>query len=226
MTWYAHQIFARPEPTLRAELLETFPNSVYALPDLIGGVPPAGLLVVRELCTPESSPANWFRQDAHSWLLPEASGDEPVLAPGDVWRGDDEWMLYSGNSPPTSFLAFLHRLSRATGELVSFYGASTWGGDWEYAYAWVFDGTGDADKVYTRSTRDVPGIQVWDPRLPDRPRETIVDGDVLTLTLDHYGGYPDGGYFLPHTRGFDWERWREGASRRRGLLSRRSGRRR
>jgi hypothetical protein len=215
MTWHAQQVFADTHRQVSASLQQAFPGAVYGLLDLVEGVPERGLLVVRELCDPDSREGNWFRNRdcAVSWHIPADLADEESLAQVAVSVPNDH-LLGGGSLPPPTLLAFLHRLSRSTGTVTSLYSASTWGGDWEHAYSWVFDGAAGADKIYVRRfpKDDVGGVQVWDPRRLDRPRETVVDGDVLALTLDHYGTHLDGGFFTPHTRSFDWKPWREAAS--------------
>jgi hypothetical protein len=175
---------------------------------------PQDLLVVRELCHPGSgTAAAWFGNDAVSWHLPDTYLDEPVLTPTAVFVGNLTWMLTGqDHAPPVALLRFLSRLSSSTDTVISLFCAQTWGGTFEYAYAWVFEGRSGAGKVYVLpcdlEKGDVPGVRVWDPRLPDHPREIIVDGDVLTLVLDHYGIALNGGFFEPHTRAFDWNQHR------------------
>jgi len=95
-------------------------------------MPEQGLLVVRELCDPrhDESPADWFQQDAVSWLLPDRYPDEPVLVPTPTVEGTHA-LVEGANYPPASLQRFLSRLSADTTSVVSLYFACHWGGDLE-----------------------------------------------------------------------------------------------
>jgi len=231
LTWYAHHIFAAPAalPSLVAEFSDRVfhvrdlaeykqtKREVFALMlpsstspggpverDVVEGpeVPEHGLVVVRELADPDSHATKWFGDDAVSWLG-HGTPDPAVLAPARVLGDGDSGAL----APPEALLGLLRGISRATRSPVSLCCVGTWGGDLEYAFAWVFDGGWNTDHVY-RSVAN-RRVHAWNAAAPAEPR-TIVDGDVLTLTLIHHGLLLADGIFELHKRSFPWERHRAG----------------
>ncbi|KQR17432.1 hypothetical protein [Cellulomonas sp. Leaf334] len=190
MTWFAHQVFAEPRPDVIAPLRHAFGDALFRVADLPAhwspgsaplSMPTQGLLVVRELCAPP--------------------GDDP-----------------SGVHPPLGLLLLLRRISVATDSVVSLYCAGYWGGDIEYAQAWTFTGDGGGGRVHLHTVeegRDAhgsvesrPAVRSWDQHRPQDAPEITLDGDVLTLVLDHHDVHLDGGYFAAHSRSFDWSRYR------------------
>jgi hypothetical protein len=230
LTWYAHHVFASPAALV--PLAAEFPGRVFHVRDLAeyrathrevfahllpsstspGGpierdvvegpkVPEDGLVVVRELCNPDSHATEWFGDDAVSWIG-HGTPHPAVLAPSRVLGDDVYW------APPEALLGLLRALSRATRSPVSLCCVGTWGGDIDHAFAWVFDGRWDADYAYHLA--GPARVVARNAAAPDDPR-TIVDGDVLTLTLVHHGVLlTDGGIFELHKRAFPWERHRVG----------------
>jgi hypothetical protein len=219
-------VFAEPRPEVIAALRAEFPEGLYLLRGLRAGwredagqlpMPEQGLLVVRELCHPQSEvyPTVWFGDDGVSWLLPDDIYlDEPVLVPAHVSAGDDGRQAgrEGFDYPPQSLLRFLSRLSAATDTVVSLYYAFYWGGDIEQAYSWVFERRRGVGKVYVHlshcDTNQTDEVAVWDQSGPDHLPEIAVSGDVLTLTLDHHEVRLEGGWFAAHARDFDWDRYR------------------
>jgi hypothetical protein len=221
MTWYAHHIFAAPAAL--EQLAAAFPGHVFhvrnldeykptrhevsalmlganGLEPMIGSIvegprlPAAGLVVVRELAEPDSHVFKRFRESAVSWY--------------GVGEPDPDVIRVSVDEPaPESLLGFLRRLSRATSSVVTMFCAATWGGDLEYAHAWVFDGEWDADRVYVYEEKHQ--VRAWATREASR---VIVDGDVLTLALLHHGVMLEAGQFELHKRAFPWDRHRVGGN--------------
>lgn len=230
MTWYAHHIFASPAALapLAAELpghvyhvrdlaeYRRTRSEVYAVTiPAPGGTPEThyrnveegprlpsdGLVVVRELCEPETHAAEWFGEDGIGW---EGHGkDAPGLLP--ALEGDDVCV-----SPPRELLAMLRTVSRDTRSVVSLCCIATWGGDLEYATSWVFDGAWNVDFIHHRpGDQSSHHVKVWSSSSPGAPR-IVADGNVLTLTLVHHGLLLSDGYFQLHTRDFPWDRHRVG----------------
>jgi hypothetical protein len=229
VTWYAHHVFAEPRPDVVAALRAVFPDSLYHVPDLrrydavrsevyaieitdTGSVPEyrevidrepfprGGLLVVRELCAPVDPDGysehcrEWFGAAATSWSPVPSSERGPILVPA----------ADALPRPPEELLGFLRRVSRDTASVVSFFGAHTWGGDLEYATAWVFDGRDGVDTVYAESTTDDHAVMTG-----SRGEKRVIDhGDALTLTLLHHGALLDRGLFKLHGRSFPWAEYR------------------
>lgn len=215
VTWYAHHVYAGP-PAL-APLAAGFPGHVYRVFDLDNyrrarrevfareiradgtgrnlerevlegpALAEGGLVVVRELAEPDSHAFGWFGDDARSWHG-DGAPDPAVLA------------VDVDPAPPAPLLGLLRRLARDADTVVSLVCAATWGGDLEYAFAWVFDGWGD--RVYARDADGV--VRAWS----SAGARVIVEGDVVTLAMLHHGFLLDGGYFELHTRRFPWSEHR------------------
>jgi hypothetical protein len=218
VTWYAHQVFAEPRRDVVDALRPAFGDALFRISGLPAHwtksvpleMPAEGLLVVRELCAPpgddpDVTPWTWFGSDAVSWLVAPEAGDQPPFAPA---AASAALSSAGAGHPPADLLLLLRRVSVSTDTVVSLYGAGFWGGDIEYAYAWVFPGRTGGDRVYLHA--DDGSVQVWAREDPLRPRRVVPGGDVLNMALGHHGVHLDGGYFEAHTRGFDWPRYRLG----------------
>lgn len=182
-------------------------------------LPAEGLLVVRELCgSGDGHCAEWFGEDAVFWdttgdVLP-ASDDTSLQYDIGFANAPDWWPSVA---PPTAMLRQLQALADTTKSMIAYYACHMWGGDIECNFGWVWDGqrqsacfyrgvvATDADgKEVTGFYTDLTGAYVVDPT----GRRLIVNGDVLTLILLHFGLLLRDGYFELHTRSFPWDKYR------------------
>jgi hypothetical protein len=177
-------------------------------------LPPGGLIVARELCDPATHAAEWFGQDAVSWLPLAAAGPangEPA------WSAEGDPATWESAAPPASALRAFQDVARSTRTVVSYFTCFMWGGDTELAAAWVWDGERDRTTFYrARLAADADGVErpqfytdvIGAVAMEGDVRRDIVGGDVLTLALIHHGLMLRDGYFELHTRGFPWEQYR------------------
>ena len=99
---------------------------------------------------------------------------------------------------PLNVLRFAKILSQIISSNVVYYDAFYWGGMVEYELAWIF---GEKEEVI---------VQIADSK--DQKQfctinaESIThsEGNTLQTALKYLGVNMSSGYFLPHTRGFDW----------------------
>lgn len=186
-------------------------------------LPADGLLVIRELCgAGDDHCAEWFGEDAVSWDhigngLP--ASDDPILAYDNAFANAPEW--WQNTAPPAAMLRQLKTLADKTKSVVAYYACHMWGGDVECVFGWVWDGDRQSSCFYrgivasdaqgqetTGFYTDLTGAYAVDRF----GRRLIVDGDVLTLILLHFGLLLRNGYFALHTRSFPWNKYRWNAN--------------
>jgi hypothetical protein len=195
-------------------------GSVNILRTTRGGpqLPPKGLLVVREMCASGDDVTEWFGEDAVFWddLNEEAvASPDPLLDFAIVFESAPDW--WRNVAPPPAILSRFQAVAETTKSMVAYYTCHTWGGDIECAFGWLWDGqrgtssfyraviaTDEGGKETTGFYTDTAGALAIDS---DGER-FIVNGDVLTLLLLHFGLLLRDGYFALHTRSFPWERYK------------------
>jgi hypothetical protein len=181
-------------------------------------LPAGGLLVLRELCAAEDEAAVWFGVDAAPWDALAASGPKLTGPMADLDRlFEDAPEGWRNAAPPLEVLGAFQAIAASTRSVLSYFSCCMWGGDRQCAFAWVWDGGGDASVFYrARLAADADGrekmVFYTDVSgafaIDGRARKFIVDGDVLTLVLLHHGLLLKNCYFELHTRSFPWERYR------------------
>lgn len=183
-------------------------------------LPANGLLIARELCASDadSDSTEWFGEDAIAW----DSLVDQTLAPADslldmskVFLDAPDW--WANQAPPPSVLSRFKQIAETTKTAVGYFSCNMWGGDVESAFGWIWDGRRGTSCFYRAVTTpdeegkeatgfytDMAGAFAID----DLERRFIVNGDVLTLMLLHFGVLLRDGYFELHTGSFPWERYR------------------
>ncbi|MBE7554379.1 MAG: hypothetical protein HS126_25285 [Anaerolineales bacterium] len=167
MSWYASQIFAKPTPSIVAAFcsVKVFSEGTYHITNLrrdnrgkkVFYLPyekpsttqPKGLLIVREVCNPRSSAAEWFKH-TNEWAARNNEGYKwPIIAWEDlVGPSNVEVMIpvkLPQSCPPVEFLCFLKEISNSTSTVVSYYYCKTGGCSMGPCFSWVF---GKKDRVY------------------------------------------------------------------------------
>ncbi|MCB9457575.1 MAG: hypothetical protein H6671_16435 [Anaerolineaceae bacterium] len=232
MVWYASQIFAEPTPEVRSifaahptlsrglyllDHLEghRWPEGVFAKVEFPHGLPPNGLLVVREVCAPDSIEAEYHGPDALMWDTIIGLSEAKVLRLSHIPLASNGVVYYdnprAGIHPPTSFLKYLKDVSTKTDTVISFYhyfSAAEMTTIQELA--WVFD---EQDSVYVQHVPIAYKItQFTATKTSELPRrEELADKygyTVLQRVLRHFGLDLPSRYFAPHTRHFEWEKYK------------------
>ena len=182
-------------------------------------LPPGGLLVVRELCgSTDDHCAEWFGGDGVCWDglgAASSASEDPLLQFKTVFADAPDW--WPTVAPPVSLLLQLQSIAHGTRSVVAYYACHMWGGDVECNFAWVWDGEKRSSCFYraivsankkgieaTGFYTDLTGVYAVDRS----GRHEILDGDVLTLVLLHFGLMLRDGYFELHTRGFPWHKYK------------------
>lgn len=229
MTWYASHIYARPTEPVVSELLShpVLSRGLYLLKDLRDyrwpelkdikiehGLPEDGLLVVRELCAPNTDEAHWHddRREVPasiSWLgIEGATNVEIILPPHLPTYGfgqihlDDNPEAY----PPVPFLCYLKHLSRATNTTIAYYHhMSAAGYGVQQEFAWVF---GSEECVYVDNVgRSLTLTKYTWEGVIEIPQKLSSDS-ILKYTLLHFDLDLPSSFFAPHTRDFKWSRYK------------------
>lgn len=238
MSWYASQIFAKPTPSIVAAFcsVKVFSEGIYhitnpqrdnrgkkdsCLPyEKPSTTQPKGLLIVREVCNPRSSTAEWFKHH-NEWATRTNNGYKwPIISWEDlVGPSNAEVMIPAKlpqSCPPVEFLRFLKGISNSTSTVVSYYYCHTGGCSMGPCFSWVF---GKEDRVYVYDNKRHVTIEYQDS---DKINVLLIHGasgdnqkpvynpenHVLPLTLKHHGFISKGFHFEPHTSYFDWEEHR------------------
>lgn len=182
-------------------------------------LPVDGLLVIRELCGPGGNHGTeWFGADAVLWTNigdDLTASDDPILDCDIVFADAPDW--WQNVTPPTGLLRQLQTFANTTKSVIAYYACHTWGGDIECNFGWVWDGQRQSSCFYrgcvaanvegneeTGIYTDLSGAFAVD----HVGRRLIVDGDVLTLILLHFGLLLRDGYFELHTRSFPWAKYK------------------
>ena len=181
-------------------------------------LPEDGLLVIRELCgANDEHCSDWFGADAVLWdgIGDDlTASDDPILDYDLVFAGAPDW--WPTVAPPAGTLRQLQTFAVTTKSIIAYYACHTWGGDVECNFGWVWDGHRKSSCFYrgivaanangneeTGFCTDLVGTYAVD----QFGRRLIVNGDVLTLILLHFGLLLRDGYFELHTRSFPWEKY-------------------
>lgn len=212
MTWYAHAIYGPWSEGLAKDLSGTFTGFMYHVkslekrdwwkPDIKHGLPPGGLLAIQPVGPSEGHAfESWYQEPFFNWTqVPQTTTRTDGLSSNLLDPTGEE----QSRHVPAKFLDYLAHQSRRRNVPIFYYHCSTWGGDVEEEFAWVFDS--GKEIVYEH----VPGKA--QPRVAKhihgQPMITA-DGDVLRSALSHIGLQLPTSYFAPHTRSFDWasHRW-------------------
>ncbi|CAG0930134.1 hypothetical protein TFLX_01611 [Thermoflexales bacterium] len=214
MTWYADHIFAQPTPSVLSAFCTagSLSNSLYLVDDLNGhswprldlrhNLPSQGLLVVCEVCNPNTHAAGWYGARAIHWTDSVSQLDVNVIRPEDTLSHAD-YKISLEAYPSLGLLRFLKFVSLSTHSNVSFYHASMWGGDLEEEFAWIF---GDEDKVLVSQAEDYENVVEYQYLNHELISRMEFQSNVLTFTLRQHGVELPSYYFAPHTRGFAWEK--------------------
>jgi hypothetical protein len=210
MTWFANHIYAAYKPTLLSALKEhpILGKGLYLITDISDftwyrpehehGLPAGGLIVVRELCFPgvDSDAAEWHGRDALVWAS-TSSESCAVIPPQIVLSGTNG--EHQEDLVPITFLRSLKAISVANESKFTYYAHFMWGGDTEYEFAWIF---GPED----RAVKFLNYEMVLEVRI-DKPPEHR-PGTVLKTVMAELGVSLPTSVFAPHTRQFDWSRYR------------------
>jgi len=181
-------------------------------------LPVGGLLVLRELGWPcADSAGEWFDDDVVSWEALAETGTKlsgPMAELDRLFAGAPEG--WKEDAPPLEVLGALQAIAASTRSVLSYFACHMWGGDTQYAFAWVFDGERDTSLFYRAKLAsdaegqernefytDIAGAFAIDAT----SRRLIVQGDVLSLVLLHHGLMLSDGYFELHRRSFPWQRY-------------------
>lgn len=216
MTWRADEVMIRASraavQAVRADaLLSPFahllPNvlrnpSGATGPRPVDYLPPEGLLVLRPIGNvTHDDTLSWYQEPVLDWGAFPGPGDARFEA--DRLRVAEATDMAAESLPPTTMLAYLSDLARRTQSALLVYSCSMWGGDVESEQAWVIGKSNLA--LVNRAQGDSPGqILTMDGTGPIR----VVEGDVLSMALEHLGVKLPTPYFLPHTRAFSWREFR------------------
>lgn len=163
-------------------------------------LPEAGLLVARELYSGERRLLRWTENEIASWQTLKGPRDLAVISADSL--GEDTYIshLYA---PPASFLRFLKATSQQAHSPLAFYHQTTFNGETEEEFAWMF-GSGE-DRLYVRN-----GETTVVQHTP-REREVLTNENVLSLVLRHFGVPLSGGierpFFPLHRMTFPWSRY-------------------
>jgi hypothetical protein len=228
MTWFASQIYAEPTPKVIA-ILSTYPTLSRGLYLLKGPLhhnwpnsnyvrhtfPADGLLVVREVCNPDQCKnphtdrveVDFHRENAISWANIDGPGEIDVILPLELpaQAGDKIITMNPTPSyPPKTLLRFLKHINMLTNTVITYYHHETYA-NWQYEqeFAWVFD---TEDRVLVRY-----GNQYILQYTTSGASRITLDRNarsVLWLVLKPYGLVLPSDYFAPHTRDFDWSRYK------------------
>jgi len=159
------------------------------------------LFVVRPICSPGAS--------GESWLCVEdnVANPEDFILQDEIMLDVDPLKVQPNTclslegfqmGIPSSILQYAKVLCKIIKSHVVYYDVCYWGGMIEYELAWVF---GDQEEVC---------VQLAETKKQDMMKritatsETTLKGEVLQYSLAKLGVKMSSGFFLPHTRSFDW----------------------
>jgi len=224
MTWFASQIFANPtqkvldifssQPVLSKGLflLQGTLNHKWSMPQWDEhGFPPNGLLVVREVCNPkrQENPitkrieVDWHGENAISWADFKSPAGIDVIFPPTLLPGHYQKYGSLPSYQPTSFLRFLKHFSTLTNTTVTYYHHETYSmREYDVEFAWIFGVQDlvlvlDNGHILQHTEKDTTTITV------DKYARSV-----LMLVLKNYDLSLRSDYFAPHTRDFDWSRYK------------------
>lgn len=212
MTWYATEVLARcnasliaavkSEPALAAHsYLISEPIEYHLNGSDFTFVPPeGGLLVIRPICDPETHCAEWHEETVLSWHSLSESSRIEVIPPNALGEHVDDDTL--AELPPVTFLAYLKQLSIRTGAHLVFFHCFMWGGDTEFEYLWLFGEREEAAIVVE------PGVKSKVARVGVGCSIHLQQADLLSEALAYLGAPLPSPFWILHTRGFPWERYK------------------
>jgi hypothetical protein len=233
VTWFASQIYAEPTQSIASALAShpVLSKGLYLLkgsfdhewpiPRYRHGLPEKGLLVVREVCNPESDndPFNnnryealWHGDAAISWAELDGPLETTIILPPVIPARFQDRVTYNLTEsskrayPPVKFLRFLKNLSMNSKTPLTYYHHES-GAGWSYEqeFAWLF---GTEDRVYVSYAYDhileysVGGTKQLPATVGGNTRS------ILMLILHHFGLDLPMTYFAPHTRDFTWNKFK------------------
>lgn len=238
MTWFSSHIYAEPTQSVigtfsvhpaasKGIYLLTNPiEHDWAYPQSRHELPENGLLVVREVCNPakddvpfnpEKYESRWHGDKTISWDNFVGPNDIEVILPSvlPVRLGVKVDVEFKTRSyPPTPLLRFLKHLNLTTHTAITYYHHETAANHYyEQEFAWVFD---EEDKVYVRygSSQILQHTFSGSEYLPPIDSRNHGYSCVLGVVLARYGiTLKFLGYFAPHTRNFDWDKYRLSSQR-------------
>jgi len=179
--------------------VDTLEGYRWCQPGIAHGLPPGGLVVVRELCQNGSYEAKWFGADALPWS--GIKGDAPCdvlmkpISPDVTSEVGD----FQEAAPTVGSLKFFKALSQASESPVVYYRHHTWGGDTEYEEAWLF---GKNERLLTfvdneHFTEQRIGLEA----------ETQA-GSILSVIMREFGLVLPSPFFALHARPFPWAQYK------------------
>ena len=216
MTWYTTQVFVEPKQSIISAfcsagllsnglfLIKHLDSYQWPHPESYHNIPVNGLLIVRELCNPNTHAASWHGENAIYWNNSVRYTDTDVIRPIDIFS-PDEFDISEESYPQIELLHFLKQVSKATNSTISLYHCAMWAGDIEEDFAWVFS---DEDKVYVLKERNSKQIIEYRGSGLNVISRVTPEGNVLQLVLRHHGIELRSRYFAPHTRSFAWEKYK------------------
>lgn len=212
MTWYANEILGIASPGLLAEVVSFPPyrDATFVVRDIARDsearsnreLSAPGLLIVRPVGEPLDL-GSWYDEDVIPWLPPPSWPLENILCTAhDASAAIPD--LDIDDLPPDVFLSALKALARRHRTAIAYAYFSTWGGSNQLEYAWVF--SEDEERALFNTTQEIQYLEINDAGHTERK-----NGDMLESICNTFGFKTDGGYFYPHTRSFDWDKykWRQ-----------------
>lgn len=210
MSWHASHIYIQYDPRVLDFLKKhpLFSTGLYLVDNLEGvvwpdkslehGLPEGGLIVVRELESPDDH-CEEFETTSLNWHDPSlAEYPAPNLILKDVFSStpEDEYVLAE---PPNNLLGCLKGIAQVYGVKVAYYFHETWGGQTETELAWTFTG---CEKVFVFSDQDTIAIGHENGVI------NHATGCVLSFILAELGLVMRSSYFALHTGAFLWTGYR------------------
>lgn len=217
MTWYASHIYAEAKPSL-IEALRAHPSLSQGLYKLVKlkehRLPKNGLIVVRELCDPESEEGKWHRpKNVISWHDLQGVGKTPIIQPPYLPEYGFGWVrpdLGKEAYPPLEFLRYLKQLSSTHDATVGYYHHRT-GAERavDQEFAWIF---GAEECVYVSHVPNAKHYTVYTSAQEGWLSESAVArkgvSEPLITIMEHFGIVLKDWYFAPHTRSFAWDKYK------------------
>lgn len=211
MTWSGNYVYAPWSASLREALIRHW--RVFHIADLEDhpwvdgtrhGLPPGGLLAAEPIAAPKGRHRKvWYGDDECPWRTDATDIKEQrplLIQPGLDWVPEcEEYLL-----PAEDFLIYLRGLSEVHGVPLMVYDCAMWGGEVETEFAVVYSGRDEWVYAFTGYEQQRPQLVIW---YNDHPLQRG-PGDVIRRALTHLGIDCPTNYFAPHTRSFNWSRYR------------------
>jgi hypothetical protein len=205
MTWYASHIYTlggtdviacfQRQPRVAGHLYWVKGHLPDAMtPGAAVELPSRGLVVLRELCEPESHEWEWHRGNALPWDL---GAPAPSLVPPVAFamEGAATVLPEHVELPPAALVDWLRAIALECGQAVAYYHHATWGGTTEEEYAIVLG----ANTWFYAHREDEAVVRVRDGK-----HEEVPDVTVLQACLADVGVRVPTAYFPLHRVPFPW----------------------